>query len=156
MSTIPGRRQRGIASLGIFPFAGSTPVVFEADHLDVDILTAWNERQSALGAIERRGRFYACEEHSPQEAAAFDIAEEYISEALAKTPEGVFAKLWVALSQCGGGIRHDWQRAVQDVIRRADLNEVAALGNRLRFDQQAVFTALLSFAAQIGGQHRRQ
>ena len=156
MSATPERRRRGIASLGIPPFGGPAPVVFEADHLDADILAAWNDRQSALAAIERRGCFYACEEHSPQEAAAFDIAEEYISEALARTPEGVFAKLWVALSQCGGGIRHEWQRAVLDAIRRADLNEVAALANRLRFDQQAVFTALLSFAAQIGGPQRQQ
>jgi hypothetical protein len=156
LTATPAARQQVIASLAVLPFETPTPVVFSAGHPDAAILTAWNTRQNALAAIERRGRFYTCEEHSPHDAAAFELAEEYIGKSLAKTPEGLLAKMWVALSLAGGGVRYEWQQVVQDIIRRADFNEVALWHDRLDLDQQVIFTVLFSFAAQAGGRRGRR
>jgi hypothetical protein len=116
---------------------------------DFDLLEAWNERQVALALIEQRGRYFSGGSHSPVAFAMFEKADSLVYKLPAKTPAGILAKLWVALSYGGDPVTTEEDRAETDAIRRADLAEVETFADTLNCDQEIVFSAIRSLDAQV-------
>lgn len=132
-------RRAVIAGLMAAPAAVTMAVV--PDDPDARLIAAWNLRQRALADIEANGTFFSAESHSPGMTALFDQAEMILHDGTAKTPRGVLAKLWVALSHMGDGFTEE--NAIRgDAIRRADFNEVAAFADQLDFGAETTFGAI--------------
>lgn len=127
----------------------STAYALARGNPDAELLAAWEVRNRSIAAIERHGTFFDAEDTSPAEAEAFDLATEFIGHADAHTLQGVLAKLWVAMEACGSFVSNDAQREHQNITRRANIADVAAIDSELEWDHRAVFTTIKSVAAQI-------
>ena len=156
MDIIPIRRTRselltavGYGGVGAIAAASIFSDAVVAASADAKLLTAWNERQSALAEIESRGLFYSSESHSPHALARFDAAVMEVHEAEAATLRGVLVKLWQALSLAGGQIISDEDQAMSDAIRRADFGEVASFADELEFEVAALWSAVSSLTAIV-------
>lgn len=108
----------------------------------------WNQRQTALAAIEREGRYF---DASEEQLSAFSDAEDALDATTpAQSLEGVLAKMWVALGFCGGRIETEDDRAESDAIRRADAAEVAVFIDQWDAEAQYLFSAVRGLERLIG------
>jgi hypothetical protein len=122
-----------------------------ANPADTGLLKAWNERQTALAKIEKRGSFYLSEYHSAELTEEFDAAEMKVVNIEAATPRGLLCKLWVALAHSGGPVSGPEGRAQFDAIRRADYAEVTSFACELNFDSQCIWRVIQSLALMVEG-----
>jgi hypothetical protein len=115
---------------------------------DRALIAQWNKRQRALASIESRGAFYDCRNESPRQLERYDDAELAVAKMPAHTPQGVLAKLWVALSHAGDGFGEQKQLN-HALIRRADLAECEASIDWPDFEYESLFGALSSLSTIV-------
>lgn len=129
-----------IRSLGAVAPVGQ--IDFPTDSPDAGLLAAFNQRLQLLAEMESVCRYYDASDETPAKMIVFDALENSIPKMPARTPQGVMAKLWIALAHTGPFCANDEIRAESDTIRRCDFEEVEAFEERLDFDQQIIFRAI--------------
>ena len=67
----------------------------------------------------------------------------------ANSPEGVLAKLSLALTHMGGLVTTDRARARHDIIRRCDFDEVSTIEREMDFEQEVAFGAIRDLTNQL-------
>lgn len=115
---------------------------------DAELLALWRDRQSMLAAIERRGDFYDAQTNAPGLIASVERNEKAIVDMPAATPAGALAKAWVAWSFIGEGLNMS-DVEVGDLVRRADLAELAARRADLDFDQRAMLGVVEALVTMV-------
>jgi hypothetical protein len=130
------------ASYGLMEVRGDDP--------DAAAINAWNDRQKALAAIERLGRFFDAENVSPKQAELFDAAEMAVIRLPATTVRGALAKLWVALAHIET-VHNEEDRLRHDAARRADLAEVEFVAEDFDFPGVCVLSAIRSLTPLAEG-----